>query len=57
MMGEVIKGPWRVPPEPDLPRTLGDEITRMAMALERLRDLYQRGEVVDLQAVLDAGRR
>jgi len=56
-MGEVIKGPWRPPHEPDLPRTLGDEIARMAMALERLRDLYQRGEVVDLQAVLDAGRR
>jgi hypothetical protein len=57
MMGEVIKGPWRLPDEPDLSRTLGDEIARMAMALERLRDLYQRGEVVDLQAILDAGRR
>jgi hypothetical protein len=57
MMGEVIKGPWRLPDGPDFPRTLGDEIARMAMALERLRDLYQRGEVVDLQAVLDAGRR
>ena len=54
---EVIKGRWRLPHVPDLPRTLGDEIARMAMALERLRDLYQRGEVVDLQAILDAGRR
>jgi hypothetical protein len=56
-MGQVIEGPWRRPDGPDLMRTLSDEIDRMTAALERLRELHKRGEIVDLQAVLDGGRK
>ena len=47
-MVEVIEGPWRRPEGPDLMRALDDEIGRMTAALERLRELHKRGEVVDL---------
>jgi hypothetical protein len=56
-MGEVIQGPWQRRGEPDQMSALDDEIERMAVALERLRDMHQRGEVVDLRAVLEAGRK
>ncbi len=55
-MGEVVEGPWRRREGPDLMRALSDEIARMTAALERLRELHKRGEVVDLRAVLDTGR-
>jgi len=38
-------------------RALSDEIARMTAALEQLRELHKRGEVVDLRTVLDAGRK
>jgi hypothetical protein len=53
-MGEVIQGPWRRPQNPDLMRVLREEIARMTRALEDLRELHQRREVVDLPIVLDA---
>ncbi len=56
-MGEVIEGPWRRRDGPDLMRALNDEIARMTAALERLRELHKRGEVVDLRVDLDAGRK
>jgi hypothetical protein len=56
-MGEVIQGPWRRREGPEIMWALGDEIVRMTAALERLRDLRKRGEVVDLQVVLDGGRK
>jgi len=56
-MGEVIEGPWRRREGPDLMRALSDEIERMTVALERLRELHKRGEVVDLRADVDAGRK
>jgi hypothetical protein len=56
-MGEIIEGPWRRRDGPDLMRALTDEIARMTAALERLRELHKRGEVVDLRTVLDAGRK
>jgi len=56
-MGEIIEGPWRQREGPDLMRALSDEIARMTAALERLRELHKRGEVVDLRADLDAGRK
>jgi hypothetical protein len=56
-MGEVIQGPWRQREGPDQMRALSDEITRMTGALERLRELHKRGEALDLQADLDAGRK
>jgi hypothetical protein len=52
-MGVVIEGPWRRPEGPDLMRALSDEITRMTTALERLRELHKRGEVVDMRAALE----
>jgi hypothetical protein len=55
-MGEVVEGPWRRREGPDLMRALSEEIARMTAALERLRELHKRGEVVDLRAVLDSGR-
>ena len=54
-MGEVIEGPWRRREGPDLMRALSDEIARMTAALERLRELHKRGEVVDLRAVIEGG--
>ena len=56
-MGEVIEGPWRQREGPDLMRARSDEIARMTAALERLRELHKRGEVLDLRADLDAGRK
>jgi len=56
-MGRIIEGPWRRPEGADLMRALSDEIARMTAALERLRELHKRGEVVDLQAVLDGSRK
>jgi hypothetical protein len=56
-MGELIEGPWRRREGSDLMRALSDEIGRMTAALERLRELHKRGEVVDLRAVLDGGRK
>jgi hypothetical protein len=56
-MGEIIEGPWRRRDGPDLMRALSDEIARMTAALERLRELHKRGEIVDLRTVLDAGRK
>jgi hypothetical protein len=52
-MGEVIEGPWRRREGPDLMFTLSEEIARMTAALERLRELHKRGEVVDLPVLLD----
>ncbi len=54
-MGEVIEGPWRRREGADLMHALSEEIARMTAALERLRELHKRGEVVDLRAVFDAG--
>jgi hypothetical protein len=42
---------------PDLMRALSDEIARMTAALERLRELHKRGEVLDLRGDVDAGRK
>jgi hypothetical protein len=56
-MGEVIHGPWRQRQGPDEMRALGDDIARMTTALERLRELHQRGEALGLHAILDAGRK
>jgi hypothetical protein len=56
-MGEVVEGPWRRRDAPGLVRSLSEEIARMTAALERLRELHKRGEVVDLRAVLDSGRQ
>jgi len=56
-MGEVIEGPWRQREGPDLMRALSDEIARMTAALERLRELHKRGEVVDLRVDWDVGRK
>ncbi len=52
-MGEVIQGPWRRQQNPDLIRVLSEEITRMTRALEDLRELYRRREVVDLPMAMD----
>ena len=38
-------------------RALNDDIARMTAALERLRELHRRGEVVDLRAALDGSRK
>jgi hypothetical protein len=46
-MGEVIKGPWRRPQNPDLTHVLADEIARMTRALEDLRDLHRRNELAN----------
>ena len=56
-MGEVIVGPWRQREGPDLAHALGEEIARMTTALERLRELHKRGEVLDLRGEADAGRK
>jgi hypothetical protein len=55
-MGEIIEGPWHRREGADLMHALSEEIARMTAALERLRELQKRGEVVDLRAVLDSGR-
>jgi len=55
-MGEIIEGPWHRREGTDLMHALSEEIARMTAALERLRELQKRGEVVDLRAVLDSGR-
>ncbi|HEY2138046.1 MAG TPA: hypothetical protein VGH49_19325 [Xanthobacteraceae bacterium] len=56
-MGEVIKGPWKPPKVPDLMRAFGDEIARMTIALEKLRDLHKKGEAIDPEAVPDRGHK
>jgi hypothetical protein len=56
-MGEVIQGPWRRSQNPDLMRVLSEEIIRMTRALEDLRELYQRREVVDLPNARDANEK
>ncbi len=56
-MGEVVEGPWRQREGPDLMHALTDEITRMTAALERLRELHKRGEVLGLRGDVDAGRK
>jgi len=56
-MGEVVEGPWRRREGVDLMHALSEEIARMTAALDRLRELHKRGEVVDLRAVIDAGTR
>jgi hypothetical protein len=57
-MGEVIVGPWRQREGPDLvAHELGEEIARMTVALERLRELHKRGEALDLRGDVDAGRK
>ena len=52
-MGEVIQGPWRRQYIPDVTDVLSDEIDRMRQALERLRELHKRGEVLDLGIASD----
>lgn len=54
-MGEVIDGPWQRREGLDLKPALSEEIARMTAALGRLRELHQRGEVVDPLAVIEAG--
>jgi hypothetical protein len=56
-MGEVIEGPWRRREGTDLMLALSEEIARMAAALERLRELHKRGEVVDLKVDGGAGTK
>jgi hypothetical protein len=56
-LGEIIEGPWRQRKGPDLMRALSDEIARMTAALERLRELHRRGQVLDLRGDVDTGRK
>lgn len=56
-MGEIIEGPWRQREGRDLMHALSEQIARMTAALERLRDLHERGEALNLPAGVDAGRK
>jgi hypothetical protein len=38
-------------------RAISSPSARMTTALERLRELHQRGEALGLHAILDAGRK